>query len=137
MSNLFEHADIVYTYTRANAIADGELVDLTEWAGSEKGFLGGFTIPVAVTRALWATIEAIPKSLAGIADVRGRAHDVLWMASLAARAAAKGKDKKSRVGFSVLLPSRGTRKRNRRLLIDIGPGDNAEPVITIGFPEDF
>ena len=74
----------IHAYTRAQAIADGVLVDVTRQA-SPAEMHGGFTVPVAVTAALWSAIEAIPDSLAGIADARGRLHDVLWMASLAAR----------------------------------------------------
>lgn len=127
--------EVIHAYTRANALEDGELVDVTEWASADKGFMGGFKVPVALTRSAWAAIEAIPASLEGLADVRGRAHDVLWMASLAARSAARAG--KTRVGFKVILPSKGTRKRNRILVIDSGPGDAGEHVITIGFPEDF
>ena len=28
-------------YTRAQAIEDGTLIDLTEWASADKGFIGG------------------------------------------------------------------------------------------------
>jgi hypothetical protein len=129
--SIWTDADLIYSYTRAQAIEDGDLVDVTEWASAEKGFMGGFTIPVALTRALWAAIEAIPPSLEGIADVRGRAHDVLWMASLAARRG--GSD----IYFKVILPQRGTRKRNVILRGNCGPGDDGEPVITLGFPQDF
>jgi hypothetical protein len=125
----------ISVYTRAQAIADGELVDVTKWASAgPEGMMGGFKVPVALTRSLWAAIEAIPKSLDGLADVRGRAHDVLWMASLAARAV--GGDQ-SRRNFVVIMPRRGSRKRNTILTVDIGPGDDHEPVVTIGFPEDF
>jgi hypothetical protein len=108
------------------------LVDVTEQAGPA-GMLGGFAIPVAVTAAVWAAIEAIPASLAGIADTRGRLHDLLWMAALAARRH-RGC---SSCRFLVHLPSRGTRKRTRELLLHVGPGDHGEPVATIGFPEDM
>ena len=47
-------------YTRAQAIEDGVLVDLTEWASAEKSFIGGFRIPVAVSAAVWAEIERKP-----------------------------------------------------------------------------
>ncbi len=76
--------EVIHAYTREQAIEDGVLVDVTEWASAEKGFHGGFTCPVVVTSALWNAIEMIPKSATG-ASVRGRAHDVLWMASLAVR----------------------------------------------------
>ncbi len=73
----------ISTYTRAQAIEDGELVDVSEWASSKTGFMGGFTVPVAVTRAVWADIENIPRGQRH-QDVRGRAHDLLFMASMAA-----------------------------------------------------
>ena len=41
--------NVIYAYTRAQAIADGELVDVSEMAQE-----AGFTIPVAVTRPVWA-----------------------------------------------------------------------------------
>lgn len=125
---------VISRYTRAQALEDGELVDLTEWGSSKPGgMMGGFTVPVAVTRALWAAIEALPPA-AG-ASVRGRAHDVLWMGSLAARAA--GRADREDAYYKLHLPRKGTRKRLVTLRINIGPGDEGEPVITIGFPEDF
>lgn len=131
MEDLF--GDVISSYSRAQAIADGVLVDVTEWASAGKGgMLGGFKIPVAITQALWATIESIPESQKSQQDVRGRAHDVLWMASCAARAGGK----RSRAPFEVLMSVREG-KRVLRLLIDVGPGDHAEPVVTIGYPEDF
>ncbi len=40
--------DFIYKYTRAQAIADGVLVDVTETANES-----GFRWPVALTRAVW------------------------------------------------------------------------------------
>jgi hypothetical protein len=131
MEELF--GEVISSYSRAQAIADGVLVDLSEWAGAGPGgMMGGFKIPVAITQALWTTIESIPESQKGHQDVRGRAHDVLWMASCAARSGGK----RSRVPFEVLMHVREG-KRKLRLFIDVGPGDRAEPVVTIGYPEDF
>jgi Family of unknown function (DUF6573) len=124
--------DLLHSYSRAQAIADGVLVDVSEQAGPA-GMLGGFAVPVAVTAALWATIEAIPDSLVGIADVRGRLHDVLWMATLAARRQPRA----SFASFALRMPSRGTRKLTVHLVLAIGPGDDGAPVVTIGYPEDF
>lgn len=73
----------LHRYTRAEAIADGVLVDVTQEATA--GMLGGFAVPVAITAALHHAIQAIPPALEGIADVRGRLHDVLWMANVALR----------------------------------------------------
>jgi hypothetical protein len=38
-----------------------------------------------VTAAVWKEINAIPPRAQGFQSVRGRAHDVLWMAAMAAR----------------------------------------------------
>ena len=44
---LFTQEDIIYTYTRAQAIEDGYIVDVSEVASE-----AGFRWPVAVTRAV-------------------------------------------------------------------------------------
>lgn len=119
MSNPFDDPAIeIFRYTRAQAIEDGVLVDVTEWASSRE-MMGGFRIPVAMTAAVWAEVEA-PKG--STQDTRGRAHDVLWMASLAARRQIDS----DRATFTVRLG-----QRNVRMWIHVGPGDDAEPVATI------
>jgi hypothetical protein len=56
LSDIFDEA--ISVYTRADAIADGMLVDVTAWASNgAAGMLGGFILPVAITRALWAVID--------------------------------------------------------------------------------
>jgi len=122
----------IHAYSRAQALADGVLVDVTRQASTAE-MRGGFVVPVALTATLWAAIEAIPDGLAGIADARGRLHDVLWMARVAAqrfRGLPGGT-------FAVHLPSRGTRQRVKTLRVEIGPDDSGTPCVTIGFPEDF
>ena len=48
-----------------------------------------------------------------------------------------------RAGFEVSLfeadavPPHRTHRRTLSLWVVVGPGDDGEPVITIGFPEDF
>ena len=132
--------DIVNVDTRREALADGVLVDVSRQA-SPAEMRGGFTVPVAVTAVLWSAIEAIPDSLVGIADARGRLHDVLWMASLAVRRRARASFAffacSQSMQFAVHLPYRGTRKRTQWLAVAIGPDDDGSPCVTIGFPEDF
>ena len=130
-----ENFEVIYSYTRKQALEDGELVDVTEWASSKKGFIGGFTCPVALTRALWFAIQAIPTYGRGLEDIRGRAHDVLWMASLALRKALKVEDQEAL--YKMILPRKGKNDREVELLIMLHGGDEGEPVVTIGFPEDF
>ena len=48
MKNPFEDVPVTFSYTRAQAIDDGVLVDMTEWAKET-----GFRIPVACTAMVW------------------------------------------------------------------------------------
>jgi hypothetical protein len=45
---MLEDTDPIYCYARADAIADGTLVDITEAACE-----AGFRVPVALTRTVW------------------------------------------------------------------------------------
>jgi len=120
--------EVIFSYTRAQAIADRVLIDVTPTA-----LKAGFRFPVAVTAALMAALDMIPQQYSH-EDIEGRLWDVLWMASLAARRAKPGC---SRIAFEVILHIEGTRRKYQTLILDIGPGDTSYPVITIGFPADF
>jgi hypothetical protein len=137
MHELFGEA--IHTYTRAQALADGVLVDVTEWASAEKGFLGGFRWRVAVTAAVWQDLNDIPEWAQGWQDVRGRAHDLLWMASLAVRQAAEGE---SEVLFDVILSlsgdpeprdgrGQGELSSTRTYKLVCGPNDDGSPCLTV------
>lgn len=123
-----DFGELVHRYTRRQALADGVLRDASNAAREL-----GFRVPVAITAAVWVAIEAIPARLQGIADMRGRLHDVLWMASLAARR----EPSRAAVPFRVLLPTRGSRRQLCELLAVVGPDDDGAPCVTVGFPEDF
>ena len=49
----------ISAYTRAQAIEDGILVDVSDTARE-----AGFTIPVAVTRTVWSRLVALPRAIA-------------------------------------------------------------------------
>ena len=131
---MFEDADLIYRYTRADAILDGTLVDVTMTANE-----AGFRVPVALTAAAWGDcVSWSPEdNTRGVyQDQSGRLWDVLWMARLSARG---HKDAES-VSFTVLRIPRGSNTGQPvpvTLLMGIGPGDEGEPVITIGFADDF
>jgi len=103
MSELLEFfGEPIHVYTRAQALRDGVLVDVTEWASAETGFHGGFRVGVAVTAAVWADLCDLPAWVEGYQDLRGRAHDLLWMAALAAR---RGEGCETK--FDLILPLSG------------------------------
>lgn len=114
----------IAVYTRTQAIKDGALVDVTEWASAEKGFIGGFVCPVAVTRAVWSDLERCPATQ----DVRGRAHDLLVMASMAARRGG------AEILFSVRLQVGRTKRQTYKMRA--GLDDNRDLVVTIMKPEE-
>jgi len=80
-NNLFEDADIVSIYTRAQAIEDGVLIDVSEIARE-----AGIKFPVATTCQLWAdVIEPDETSKTIGQDVNGRLWDVLMVLRIAIR----------------------------------------------------
>jgi len=119
--------EVVFSYSRAQAIADGVLVDATKEAQE-----AGFRFPTAITAALWSDIEAIPASHS-YQDIQGRLWDVLYMAAGNAR---RKKDV-SRFSYELILHREGVEGELVSLICDCGPGDNAEPVLTIGYAQDF
>ncbi|MFC7522151.1 DUF6573 family protein [Xanthomonas populi] len=131
---MFTASDIIHSHTRANLLEDGDLVDVSALARE-----AGFKMPVAVTRAVWADCVAwsqddtkrkhVPQ------DEQGRLWDVLFMAR---NFAARGGDA-NRVPFAlhrVPREGRGHQARIVTLHMHIGPGDDAEPVITIMQPTE-
>jgi hypothetical protein len=129
MSNLQEiFGPVVFSYTRQQAIDDGVLVDVTKHAREM-----GFKYPVALTDTVyndcvsWDNVDEPTYQ-----DESGRLYDILWMAFLAAR-----QSKESISFFEVYrIPNGGSEPKPVKLKLHCGPGDQAEPVITIMFPHE-
>ena len=132
--------DPIHTYTRAQAIEDSVLVDVSE-AAREAGILW----PVAVTAAAWADCvawsdadEQRKRDYTGQSE-SGRLWDLCWMLSLSMQAAAsrgRATQKLSFVLSRVPREGRGVRPRLVRLHFIVGPGDAGEPVITVLQPDE-
>src|SRR5262249_62418604 len=75
---MFENADLIHRYTRANAIRDGVLIDVSATAGD-----AGFQYPVALTAAAWSRCVEVPPGVL-CQDEAGRLWDVLTMLRVAA-----------------------------------------------------
>jgi hypothetical protein len=122
----------ISTYTRAQAIEDGELVDISAGELAPLVREAGFRVPVACTRAVFDSCIALtPAARRACNDVRGRAWDVLHMLRLAVRASGGGTD---RLTFAVRVVRERVRPTPTTLLAIIGPGDDGAPVMTIMFP---
>ena len=131
---LHDDDDLIYAYTRAQALADGVLVDVSPMARE-----AGFRFPTAITADLHARLTPNEREKALGQSYDGRLWDVLFLASLSGRKVSFS----DRAGFEVSLfeadvtPPHRTYRRTLSLWVVVGPGDDGEPVITIGFPEDF
>jgi len=125
---------VIYSYTRAQALADGVLVDVSETAKE-----AGFKLPVAITDALHCRLTPSKADASLGQDYAGRLWDVLWLAAFTIKLADHGADT---VIFTVSqqeaeAKSGQPQNIDLRLRAVCGPEDEGEPVITIGFPEDF
>ena len=125
---------VISVYTRAQALADGVLID----AGSMTRE-AGFRWPVAITAGAWADCVAwddADSERQTHQDQSGRLWDVLFMAAYAARANA---DAGSELLFELYrVPRNGeaTEAELTRLKLVVGPGDGGEPVMTILLPNE-
>ena len=126
--------EVISTYTRAQAIEDGVLVD----AGSMPTE-AGFKLPVALTSAVWADCVAWTDSDSRkmpFQDQSGRLYDVLFMASFAIRTSANAGDRLLYELYRVPRDGYSTEAKPVTLKLIIGPGDQGEPVLTILLPEE-
>lgn len=123
---------MIYGYSRAQALADGVLVDVSEVARD-----AGFRVPVAITAAAWEECVAWDASDSArqlYQDEAGRLWDVVWMAMHAARTG-----QGARQAFQLRRVPRGGRgclPRQITLHMTIGPGDAGEPVMTLLMPDE-
>ena len=124
--NPFEDAPVIFQYTRAQAIEDGVLIDLTEWAKEV-----GFKVPVACTAAVWNGYVVPTERTRELGQSeRGRAHDLLWMLSNAIRKGSSG----DTLLFQVMFLQTPHRHVVVKLKSVCGPGDRAKLVVTIMLP---
>ena len=122
--NAEEKEDVViFSYTRREALADGVLIDVTQMAQE-----AGFIMPVAMTAAAWEMYVKVPDGV-GCQDEQGRLWDVLMMLRFAIKKDGRG----STLLFTVYV-NNDDEPKPVRLKAVCGPGDSAEPVITIMLP---
>lgn len=126
--------NVISSYSRAEAIVDGVLVDVSELAAE-----AGLRWPVALTAAAHADAVAWTEEIAAakpgaLQDETGRLWDVLTMTVFAIRRAPSG-SRRVRVQLQrVPVAGRGTLPRLAELTAVVGPGDTPDPVITIMLP---
>jgi len=120
--SLWNGEDYIHIYTRAQAIADGVLVDAGQLAVE-----AGFRYPVALTSAAWHATVAVSSTDSGQDEV-GRLWDILNVLRAASRSS---DDKTRRVDFCVDVAGENAKVTTEKLKSLCGPGDDPSPVITI------
>ena len=123
--NIF--GEVICSYTRAQAIEDGVLVDLNQIIPVNES---GYKYPVACTAAVWSIIEKAVNNKEYCNDYAGVVWDLLHMSR-------NYMVKRWQTGgiFRVIISGAG-RKRTYDFKIECHGGDNAEPVLTIMLPDE-
>lgn len=136
--------DVVASYTRKEAIADGVQVRIEDKIRRE----AGIKVPVFVTETVWDRYLKVPAGLEGCQDMEGRIWDMLYTSVVVARM----KRTTSRFTFKVLfqMPKDLALESNERkhgnvdgfieveLISEIGAMDfdDPSPAITISTAKD-
>jgi len=119
--------EVVYAYTRAQAIADGFQVEVSKVAAE-----AGICFPVFLTRAVYDAYVIVPPGVTA-QDEAGRLWDVLWMLRFAIYKAQPGQ---SRLHFALYVRNDNRRPKLVKLIATCGPVDidNPKPAITVMLP---
>ena len=123
-----DEPEIISTYTRAEALADGTLIDVTEQVTE-----AGVRIPTAVTRAVWNEyVKLTPTAEKKGENIEGRLWDVVWMFRCAAvRSTAQGE-----IRFQLYVTTERATPTLVTLKATCLPGDDGKPVFTIMLPDE-
>ncbi len=112
----------IYTYTRAQAVADGLQVEVTKTAQE-----AGIRFPMFITRAVYDTYVTVPPGVTG-QDEAGRLWDLVWMTRFAIIRTRPGVD---RLPVALYVRNDDIRSRLVKLVAVCGPLDFDDPAPAI------
>lgn len=120
-----QETGVIFSYSRADALAEGTLKDASEMAKDL-----GFRYPVALTQAAWEKVVTVPPfSLSDTEEGRlWTVLDVLRWKAAECRA--------DEMEFTVDVSSQCDGSEEVRLRAVCGAGDDQEPVITVLLPHE-
>ena len=121
--------DLVYSYTRAQAVADGVQVEVTKTAQE-----AGIKFPMFLTRAVYEAYVTVPPDVTA-QDEAGRLWDIVWMTRFAILRARPGVD---RVPVALYVRNDNHRAKLVKLIATCGPLDidDPQPAITVMMPDE-
>ena len=104
--------DLVYAYTRAQAVADGVQVEVSKVAAE-----AGIRFPVFLTRTVFDAFVTVPPGVTA-QDEAGRLWDIVWMLRFAIRRAHAGAE---RLPFALYVRNDNHRAKLVKLVATCGP----------------
>ena len=124
--NPFDDAPIIHTYTRKQAVEDGEQVDVSEVARE-----AGIRFPVYLARTVWGRYVEVPPKVQG-QDEQGTLWDILSMFRWQAK---RGGDL---LNFRLYVRNDNRRPRLVTLKATCSANDmeDPQPAITIMLPDE-
>jgi len=135
-----EHfGEVIYAYSRAQAVADGVQVEVTNTAQE-----AGIKYPMFLTRAVFDNYVAVPEGVTG-QDETGRLWDIVWMTRfgiirLSRRSAAKadGRPGCDRIPVAMYVRNDNRAARLVKLIATCGALDidDPQPAITLMMPDE-
>jgi hypothetical protein len=123
-----DEEELIFSYTRSQAIADGVLVDVTETAKE-----AGIKYPTAITSAVFEAYVRVPSGVEA-QDEQGRLWDIVWLLRvvIARHPEADG----DTLLYTVFVRNDNTDPKPVKLKAVVHPGDEGEPVITVMLPNE-
>jgi hypothetical protein len=121
--------EIIYAYTRAQAVADGFQIDVSSVAAK-----AGIRFPAYITRGVFENYVAVPPDVSG-QDEAGRLWDVVWMLRFAVGRAQQGR---SRLPFALYVRNDNHRPKLVKLIAVCSARDmdDPQPTITVMMPDE-
>jgi len=121
--------EVIYSYTRSQAVADGVQVDVSKVAAE-----AGIRFPVFLTRTVFDSFVTVPEGVTG-QDEAGRLWDIVWMLRFGIIRARPSVDRIP-VAFYVRNDNRAARLVKLIATCGALDIDDAQPAITVMMPDE-
>ena len=120
---------VIYSYTRAQAVADGVQVEVTKTARE-----AGISFPVFLTRSVFDSFVTVPPGVTA-QDEAGRLWDIVWMLRFAIMRARPGVQ---RIPVALYVRNDNRHATLIKLVATCGPLDidDPQPAITVMLPDE-
>ena len=133
--------EVIYSYTRKQALADGFQVEVTETAQE-----AGISFPVFLTRTVFDSFVTVPPGV-DAQDEAGRLWDIVWMLRFAIQRSrslapiggeGQGEGACSRLPFALYVRNDNRAPKLVKLIATCGPRDmdDPRPAITVMLPDE-